>query len=54
MNIEKIFDDLRFKVNPSDDYRSSYKFRFIKFFYKIFKKEKNYVFDNCIINKKKN
>ena len=53
MNIENIFDDIRFKVSPSDDYRSSYKFRFIKSFYKIFKKEKNYVFDNCIINKGK-
>ena len=53
MNIENIFDDIKFKVRPSDNYRSSYKFRFIKFFYKILKKEKNYVFDNCIINKEK-
>ena len=53
MNIENIFDDIRFKVSPKDDYRSSYKFRFIKSFYKIFKKEKNYVFNNCIINKEK-
>ena len=53
MNIENIFDDISFKVSPKDDYRSSYKFRFIKSFYKIFKKEKNYVFDNCIINKEK-
>ena len=34
-------------------FQISYKFRFIKSFYKIFKKEKNYVFDNCIINKEK-
>ncbi len=53
MNIENIFDDIKFKVRPKDDYRSSYRFRFIKSFYKIFKKEKNYVFDNCIINKEK-
>ena len=53
MNIENIFDDISFKVSPKDDYRSSYKFRFIKSFNKIFKKEKNYVFDNCIINKEK-
>ena len=53
MKIENIFDDIRFKVSPSDDYRSSYKFRFIKSLYKIFKKEKNYVFDNCIINKER-
>ena len=53
MNIENIFDDIKFKVSPKDDYRSSYRFRFIKSFYKIFKKEKNYVFDNCIINKEK-
>ena len=53
MNIENIFDDISFKVSPKDDYRSSYRFRFIKSFYKIFKKEKNYVFDNCIINKEK-
>ena len=30
MEIENIFDDIRFKVSPSDDYRSSYKFRIIK------------------------
>ena len=53
MNIENIFNDIKFKVSPKDDYRSSYRFRFIKSFYKIFKKEKNYVFDNCIINKEK-
>ena len=53
MNIENIFNDISFKVSPKDDYRSSYKFRFMKSFYKIFKKEKNYVFDNCIINKEK-
>ena len=53
MNIENIFEDIRFKVRPNDDYRSSYKFRFIKSFYKILKKEKNYVFNNCIINKEK-
>ena len=53
MNIENIFEDIRFKVSPNDDYRSSYKFRFIKSFYKILKKEKNYVFNNCIINKEK-
>ena len=53
MNIENIFGDIRFKVSPNDDYRSSYKFRFIKSFYKILKKEKNYVFDNCIIKKGK-
>ena len=41
MDIEKIFEDLSFKVNPSDDYRSSYKFRFVKSFYKLIKKEKN-------------
>ena len=53
MNIENIFDEISFKVSPKDDYRSSYKFRFIKSFYKIFKKEKNYVFDNCIIKREK-
>ena len=53
MNIEKIFNDLRFKVNPIDDYRSSYKFRLIKSFYKLLKKEKDYVFDNCIIKEEK-
>ena len=40
MNIENIFNDISFKVSPKDDYRSSYKFRFMKSFYKIFKKEK--------------
>ena len=53
MDINQIFDDLRFKVKPSDDYRSSYKFRFIKSFYKLLRKEKDYLFDNCIINEEK-
>jgi len=53
MNIEKIFDDLRFKIKPDDDYRSSYKFRLVKTLYKVFRKEKDYVFDNCIIENEK-
>ncbi len=53
MNIEKIFEDLRFKVNPNNNYRSSYKFRFIKSIYKLLGKQKDYLFDNCIIKKEK-
>ncbi len=53
MNIEKIFDDLKFKVNPNDNYRSSYKFRFIKSIHKLLGKQKDYLFDNCIIRKEK-
>ena len=53
MNIEKIFNDLSFKIKPADDYRSSYKFRLVKTLYKAIRKEKDYVFDNCIIKKEK-
>ena len=30
MNIESIFEDIKFKVIPSNDFKSSYKFRAIK------------------------
>ena len=30
MKIENIFDNIKFKVGPSDEYRASYKFRIIK------------------------
>ena len=53
MDIEKIFEDLRFKVNPNNNYRSSYKFRFIKSIYKLLGKQKDYLFDNCIIKEEK-
>ena len=53
MNIENIFDDIKFKVSPKDDYRSSYRFRFIKSIHKLLNKEKDYLFDNCVIKKEK-
>lgn len=51
MDINKIFEQLNFKVKPEDDYRKSYLFRSTKSFYKIFGKEREYIFDNCKISK---
>ena len=52
MNINKIFDEISFKIGPDEDYRKAYLFRLIKGFYKIFGYSKNYDFSNCIINQK--
>ena len=52
MDINSIFNQLSFEVNPRDDYRKAYFFRFGKYFYKVLGKEKEYIFNNCIITKK--
>ena len=51
MDINNIFEQLNFKVKPDDDYRKSYLFRIAKSFYKIYGKEREYIFDNCKISK---
>ena len=51
MNIDKIFNNLKFKVGPKDNYRKAYLFRLKKSLYKIFNKEKEYIFNNCQISK---
>ena len=51
MDISNIFEQLNFKVKPEDDYRKSYLFRVTKSFYKIYGKEREYIFDNCKISK---
>ena len=50
MDINNIFEQLNFKVKPDDDYRKSYLFRIAKSFYKIYGKEREYIFDNCKIS----
>ena len=51
MNIEKIFNQIHFKIKPYDNYRKAYLFRFIKIIYKILGKKREYVFNNCQISK---
>jgi|TARA_B100000929_G_C15486515_1_gene412977 hypothetical protein len=51
MDIDRIFRDLEFKIDPKDDYRKAYLFRLKKGIYKLINRDKNFVFDNCIINK---
>ena len=51
MEIDNIFGDIKFKVNPNQDYRKSYNYRLIKGLLKLIKKDKEFDFSNCIINK---
>jgi len=54
MYIEDIFKNIDFKIKPDQNYRTEYLFRFKKSIYKIFKKEKNFLFSNLIIKKEEN
>ncbi len=54
MNVNEIFENIDFKVKPEQNYRKQYLFRLKKSFYKIFNKEKNFLFSNLIIKKKEN
>ena len=53
MNINDIFENIDFKIKPNQDYRKEYIFRAKKLIYKIFNKEKNFIFSNLIIKNKK-
>ncbi len=53
MNINNIFENIDFKIKPNQDYRKEYIFRAKKLIYKIFNKEKNFIFSNLIIKNKK-
>jgi hypothetical protein len=52
MNIDKIFENIDFKVRPNQNYRKEYIFRIKKSIYKIFNKQKEFVFSNLIIKNK--
>ena len=52
MEIDNIFDNIKFKLNPEEDYRKAYKFRFQYGLFKLLNLERKFLFDNCIINKK--
>ena len=52
MNIDKIFENIDFKVRPNQNYRKEYFFRIKKSIYKIFNKQKEFVFSNLIIKNK--
>ena len=51
MEINNIFNEIKFKINPEDNYRKSYNYRFFKSIFKLINREKNFDFSNCIINK---
>ena len=53
MHINDIFENIDFKIKPNQDYRKEYIFRAKKLIYKIFNKEKNFIFSNLIIKNKK-
>ena len=54
MHINDIFENIDFKIKPNQNYRKEYLFRFKKSIYKIFNREKNFIFSNLIIKKKEN
>tara|TARA_A100001015_G_scaffold319828_1_gene444050 strand:- start:328 stop:1065 length:738 start_codon:yes stop_codon:yes gene_type:complete len=51
MDIDKIFNQISFKVQPSDDYRKAYTFRLKKGLLKLINLDKNFIFKNCILEK---
>ena len=54
MDINNIFENIDFKIKPNQDYRKEYLFRAKKSIYKIFNKERNFLFSNLIIKKEEN
>ena len=51
MEIEQIFNNIKFKLSPDEDYRKAYLFRLKKGLFKLINLERKFLFDNCIINK---
>ena len=49
MEIEKLFNQISFKIKPEDNYRKAYLFRLLKLFFKFLNKEKEFQFGNCKI-----
>ena len=50
MGIDEILKKIKFQINPNDDYRKAYVFRFKKGLYKLFSLDKKFTFDNCILD----
>ena len=50
MEIENIFNNIKFKLNPEEDYRKAYLFRLKKGLFKLISLERKFLFNNCIIN----
>ena len=51
MEIENIFKDINFKIDPHTDYRKSYNYRLIKGLLKFINKHREFDFSNLILNK---
>ena len=51
MDVDEILKKIKFQINPSDDYRKAYLFRFKKGLYKLLNLDKKFTFDNCILDK---
>ena len=51
MEIENIFKDINFKIDPNTDYRKSYNYRLIKGLLKFINKHREFDFSNLILNK---
>ena len=51
MEIEQIFNNIKFKLNPEEDYRKAYLFRLKKGLFKLINLDRKFLFDNCIIKK---
>ena len=51
--INEIFENIKFNINPEEDYRKKYLFRFLKRAYSLFGKKKIFLFNNLrILNEK--
>ena len=51
--INDIFESIKFKIYPDQDYRKKYLFRFLKRIYSLFGKEKLFLFNNLkVLNRK--
>ena len=42
MEIDNIFDNIKFKLNPKEDYRKAYTFRFQKGLFKLLNLERKF------------
>ena len=42
MEIDNIFDNIKFKLNPEEDYRKAYTFRFQKGLFKLLNLERKF------------
>ena len=47
--IDEIFENIKFNINPDENYRKKYLFRFLKRIYSLSGKEKLFLFNNLKI-----